>query len=260
MSTVPDSQPPKPSPDKSLPYDGSHQLLDNPNSATAGVVPPSPSLLSAEHRLERDTPPPGTHTPQAVEARSVDTATPSLPPQGRDTINDQNSPVAKRLPDPNEGGSPSLAPAPHLTKIEIVHPNRKRRKTDSDLISRAHPAQTPVRQSSLGPSSPHESDVHGTQDRKRKRISTWVHSSSVALQDMRLFRDGPRQGVTGSSVSCSSSVQLRSRPSTPSPDEYDSWEAGVSTEDLECWQRELAHSGTRLLCGILRGGSSDLDF
>jgi len=73
----------------------------------------------------------------------------------------------------------------------------------------------------------------------------------MVLEDMGLFRGEPQHSGTRSSPSGISSVQLRSRPSTPSPDEYDSWEAGVSAEDLVYWQRELARSGMRLLCGIL---------
>ena len=143
MSTVPDSQPPKPSPDKSLPHDEPHQRLDNPNSATAGVMPPSSSLLSVEHRLKRPklnkpsafrdldvhpdptpktfqprVPSPGTSILQAVELRSVDAASLDLPPRRCDTIDDRDSPVAKRPSDHNEGGPSSLTLAFHLTKIE----------------------------------------------------------------------------------------------------------------------------------------------
>ena len=75
---------------------------------------PTPRTFQA---LVEDTPPPGTPVPQAVEARSVDTATPDLPSQGRDTINDRDSPVAKRPSDPNEGGPPSPTLVFHLTKI-----------------------------------------------------------------------------------------------------------------------------------------------
>ncbi|KAG5644894.1 hypothetical protein DXG03_007446 [Asterophora parasitica] len=86
-------------------------------------------------------------------------------------------------------------------------------------------------------SPPSESFTQNTDTRKRKRIINWV---SLSMNMENTISRG--EELESQHVRSGPSTPKHARPSTSSSVEYDSWEAGLSMDELMQLQRELVGS------------------